>query len=72
MKYWLVVGINKYDSIIVASDKARFSENLLIFESEDGRLVLALNKNAWTSIQPMTVDEFYVSHYPVFNQKDKV
>lgn len=69
MRYWIVVGNTMYDRLVVVSDVLKFKDRQAIFESNDGELVLALNATMWTSIQPMTVDEYFSSHLPEIKQK---
>lgn len=72
MKYWLIVGTNKYDILVVVADSLRFDGRAAFFESNSGDLVVALNDRMWTSITPITVDEYYRSTYPEIRQKENI
>ncbi len=69
MKYWMVVGTRNYDKLVVVCEVLKFKNDTALFESKKGDLVLALNKSLWSSIQPMTVDEYNATREPVFRQK---
>lgn len=71
MKYWLVTGSrSQYDHLVVAADTLKLKDRMAIFESNKGNLVAVLNTEMWSSILPMTVDQYFASSYPILKQGD--
>lgn len=71
MKYWMIVNKTKYDKLVVVADVLKFNGGAALFESNDGELVLALNDVSWSSIQPMTPDQYFASDAPQIRQREK-
>ena len=56
---WLLIGRLANDKLIIIADNVKFNCDTAIFSDNNGELVGAFSIHTWTSVVPLTQDEYF-------------